>query len=57
MWRHAKVYNAIIHRSLDRLDMTAGEVSWHLIWLHHEGLIDFDDHGRPVRNRQLRRAA
>lgn len=51
MWAHAEVYNAIITRSLHRLDMPAGKVAWHVIWLYHDGMIGLDDTGWPVAHR------
>ena len=51
MWRHADVYNAIITGTLPTLRrrMTQGQISWHIIWLWHDGYIGFDLAGNPVR--------
>lgn len=48
MWAHAEVYNAIITRSLHRLDMPVGKIAEHVIWLYRDGMIGLDNHGRPV---------
>lgn len=49
MWQHAKVYDAIITKQLHRLDLPRAELSWHIIWLWHDGYIGIDQRGEIVR--------
>lgn len=48
MWAHAEVYNAVITRSVHRLNMPQGRISEHVIWLWHDGMIGLDGQGHPV---------